>query len=93
MGYLSIFNSNKIISNISANGALLYMVMYVRETARRWDLYLYSYCDSCRQKMQELYVRFSHFYPSFIRRSDPVKCNTGRQNFAFRGCGAGGFVE
>ena len=35
MGCLSIFNSNKIISNISANGALLYMVMYVRETARR----------------------------------------------------------
>ena len=32
MGCLSIFNSNKIISNISANGALLYMVMYVRET-------------------------------------------------------------
>ena len=35
MGCLSVFNSNKIISNISANGALLYMVMYVRETARR----------------------------------------------------------
>ena len=61
MGCLSIFNSNKIISNISANGALLYMVMYVRETARRSSAECFASLRSGQGQCPCAAVRLSQF--------------------------------